>query len=134
VPFTPALEARLAAIQARRSTQQIVPLDAEIVLSEKTGLPYNANQFSKLFRKVRAEAAKGNFVSIADKQFLDLRDTAVTRLALAGCTIPEIRAITGHTLETVHQILQHYLAMDDRMAAAGIERLKAWMTEEGIAI
>lgn len=135
VPFTPALEARLAAIQARRSSQQVVPLDAEVVLEEKTGLPYTQNRFSKLFRKVREKAAAHkDFAAIATKWFLDLRDTAVTRLALAGCTVPEIRAITGHTLETVHQVLQHYLALDDRMATNGIERLKAWMAEEGIAI
>lgn len=135
VPFTPALERRLAEIQARRASQAVVPLDAEIVLEERTGLPYTPNRFSKLFRKVRVRAAEGEEnAAIADKMFLDLRDTAVTRLALAGCTVPEIRAITGHTLETVHQVLQHYLALDDRMAASGIERLKTWMAEEGIAI
>ena len=61
------------------------------------------------------------------KQFPDLRDTAVARLALAGCTVAEIRAITGHTLETVHKVLKHYLALDDRMADAGIAKLKNWM-------
>jgi hypothetical protein len=71
---------------------------------------------------------------LAGKWFLDLRDTAVTRLALAGCTVAEIRAITGHTLETVHQVLKHYLALDDAMARAGIERLVTWLKEQGIAI
>lgn len=71
---------------------------------------------------------------LPDKLFLDLRDTAITRLALAGCTIPDIRSITGHSLETVHAVLKHYLAIDDRMAAAGIAKLTAYLAEEGIAI
>jgi hypothetical protein len=30
--------------------------------------------------------------------------------------------------------LKHYLALDERSAQAGIDRLKAWMVEEGIAV
>lgn len=84
---------------------------------------------------MRKQASKTDgFQSISGKQFLDLRDTAVTRLALAGCTMSEIRAITGHMFETVHKIMQHYLALDDRMADAAISKLKSWMDEEGIAV
>ena len=35
---------------------------------------------------------------------------AVTRLALVGCTEAEIATITGHSLKTVHRILERYLA------------------------
>ena len=43
--------------------------------------------------------------------FHDLRGTAVTRLALAGCTEAEIATITGHSLRDVRAILDtHYLA------------------------
>ena len=35
----------------------------------------------------------------------DLRRMAVTRLALSGCTVPEIAAITGHSLRDVEVIL-----------------------------
>ena len=38
--------------------------------------------------------------------FNDLRGTAVTPLAEAGCTIPEIVSITGHTLQSAHRILE----------------------------
>jgi integrase len=42
--------------------------------------------------------------------FNDLRGTAVTRLALAGATEPEIATITGHSLKQVRSILdKHYL-------------------------
>jgi integrase len=37
--------------------------------------------------------------------FHDLRGTAVTRLALSGCTVPEIATITGHALGDVRSIL-----------------------------
>ncbi len=37
-------------------------------------------------------------------------------------------------MQTIHHVLTHYLALDDRMADAAIERLKVWMVEEGIAI
>ena len=42
---------------------------------------------------------------ITDLHFHDLRGTAVTLLAEAGCTTPQIAAITGHSLETVTKIL-----------------------------
>jgi len=36
---------------------------------------------------------------LSDLHFHDLRGTAVTRLVLSNCTVPEIAAITGHSLE-----------------------------------
>ena len=35
-------------------------------------------------------------VNIEDLWFMDLRRTAVVRLAEAGCSVPEIAAINGH--------------------------------------
>jgi site-specific recombinase XerD len=143
VPFTPALAERMAAIRTRRAAEAVTALDtaAVVVLDERSGQRYDGHRFRKLFRKVRDQAAAACHANgdpirsnIAAKQFWDLRDTAVTRLALAGCTIPEIRAITGHELETIHEVLKHYLALDDRMAIESIRKLKAYMAEEGIAI
>ncbi|MFA7504264.1 MAG: tyrosine-type recombinase/integrase [Burkholderiaceae bacterium] len=136
VPFTPALKERVEAIRRRRRAGDVAEIETgrHLIVSERTGEGYDEHDFRKRFREVREKAATGDFVSIADKQFLDLRDTAVTRLALAGCTVPEIRAITGHSLASIHQVLKHYLALDDAMADAAIARLKAWMAEEGIAV
>lgn len=39
-------------------------------------------------------------------RFNDLRGTAVTLLAEAGATVPQIASITGHTLESVTRILE----------------------------
>jgi integrase len=61
--------------------------------------------------------------------FHDLRGTAVTRLALAGATVPEIGAITGHSLRDVQSILDtHYLAHDPELAANAIAKLEANIT------
>ncbi len=45
-----------------------------------------------------------------DITFHDLRGTAVTRLAEAGCTEAEIASITGHSVKSVGAILDRYLA------------------------
>ena len=136
VPMTPQLEARLAAIKARRRhpSGSVVPfqIDSHVVLDER-GNQYKSDWFRKQWAIVRADVAR-ELPAVASKQFLDLRDTAITRLALAGCTVPQIRAITGHSMETIHQVLQHYLVLDDALAIGAIERLKTWMAEEGIAI
>jgi hypothetical protein len=38
---------------------------------------------------------------LADAWYMDHRDTAVTNLAEAGCTVPEICAISGHSERSV---------------------------------
>jgi integrase len=55
----------------------------------------------------------------------DLRGSAVTRLAEAGATVPEIAAITGHSLADVEAILDaHYLGRTTTLAAPGMEKLE----------
>jgi hypothetical protein len=50
----------------------------------------------------------------------------VTRLALAGCTVPEIAAITGHSLRDVEAILEaHYLGGQVELAEQAIVKLDA---------
>lgn len=134
VPFTQPLADRIDAIKRRRLQGPIIHLaSSQQLVLRADGEPYSGYRLNVHFRKVRTELSK-TMPSILEKKFLDLRDTSVTRLALARATIPMIAAITGHSLKTIHQILEHYLALDDRMAADGIERLKKWMDEEGIAI
>jgi hypothetical protein len=135
VPLTDQLAARLEAIKARRRTvSSIIDLaSARRIFVRPDGRDYDEWKLRADYGKIRHCVVKVH-ETFAGKQFLDLRDTAITRLALASCTVAEIRAITGHSMETVHQVLKHYLALDDRMATAGIDRLKDWMKEEGIAI
>ncbi len=64
-------------------------------------------------------------IGITDVTFNDLRGTAVTRLAIAGCTEAEIATITGHTLRDVRSILDsNYLNRDVAMAVSAIRKLE----------
>ena len=54
---------------------------------------------------------------------MDLRRTAVVHLARAGCSVPEIAAITGHSVSLTVSILEVYLPRDSEMAAAAISKL-----------
>ncbi|WP_054111158.1 hypothetical protein [Brevundimonas sp. AAP58] len=45
-----------------------------------------------------------------------VRVAPVVQLACAGCTVPEIAAITAHTLQSVHTILTTYLPRDGTVA------------------
>jgi hypothetical protein len=50
----------------------------------------------------------------------------VTRLTIAGCSVPEIAAITGHRLKQVETILDsHYLSRDSAPSVSAIRKLEA---------
>lgn len=69
--------------------------------------------------------------SLADLRDQDLRDTAVTWLASAGATIPEICAVTGHSLQSATQILRHYLATNADQADAAMLKLARYLDRKG---
>lgn len=69
--------------------------------------------------------------SLTDFTDQDLRDTAVTWLALAGSTIPEIISVTGHTAQSATLILKHYLARHPEMADSAISKMVAWYDADG---
>lgn len=69
--------------------------------------------------------------SVADFWEMDFRDTAVTWLGLAGCSVPEICAITGHTLQSATIVLRHYLAQHPEMADSAISKMVAWYEGDG---
>ena len=57
--------------------------------------------------------------------FHDLRGTAVTRLAVVGCSEAEIATITGHSLRDVRSILDaNYLHRDAALAESAIRKLE----------
>ena len=63
------------------------------------------------------------------KRFQDLRDTAVTWLFESGCTEAEIATITGHSLQTVRDILdRHYFSRSDTLARSAGAKLGAFLT------
>jgi hypothetical protein len=130
-PMTPAMRARVAQVLARRGQDDVVRLDTLILRPD--GRLYDKKTFNNDFLRVR-EAAEAIDFSFSELKYLDLRDTAVTRLALAECTMAEISAITGHSLKTIQQIMKHYLVMQPEMADAAIRKLNTWMEKEGIAL
>jgi integrase len=87
--------------------------------------PWTGDGFRSSFAKA-CERAK-----IDGLTFHDLRGTAVTRLALAGCTTAEIAAITGHSLKDLGAIIdRHYLSRTDEMSENAIRKLEK-RTETG---
>ncbi len=91
---------------------------------------YKPGHFRHEFARLR-EAVALKIPSIAKKHFADTRDTAVTRLAEATCTIAEICSITGHSEQSATQILRHFLPTTDRMADSAIKKYTAYLEAQG---
>jgi integrase len=90
-----------------------------IILTTADGKPWTPDGFRASWRKASAKAR------VVGVTFNDLRGTAVTRLALAGCTEAEIATITGHSLRDVRSILDtHYLYRDAALAESAIRKLE----------
>ncbi len=109
VPVGTPLKAMLDATQRR----------SPLVLLNSDDRPWTADGFRSSWRKACAAAG------VEGVTFNDLRGTAVTRLALAGCTEAEIGTITGHSLRDVRSILDaHYLHRDPALADSAIKKLE----------
>ncbi|WP_456679630.1 MULTISPECIES: hypothetical protein [unclassified Bradyrhizobium] len=73
------------------------------------------------FRTAWGKAFDRAKLADADMHFHDLRGTAVTRLALSGCSIAQLAAITGHSPRDVDEILKaHYLGGQAELAEQAI--------------
>ena len=109
IPVGAPLKAALDAA-AKRST---------IMLTTADGKPWTPDGFRASWRKACKRAG------VVGVTFHDLRGTAVTRLAIAGCTEPEIATITGHALRSVRAIIDtHYLNRDPALAESAIRKLE----------
>ena len=88
---------------------------AVTICTTSHGSPWTSDGFKSSWAKVKPK----------DLTFHDLRGTAVTRLAVAGCTVPEIMSISGHSLASVQTILEkHYLHSDPRIAESAVIKLE----------
>lgn len=143
IPLHPRLKARYEAAQERRRSLGVTA--PTILWNEATRKAWNADTFRHTFTEIRSVAAQlvpslaaGAVIGPlpadtwpqgappADAWFMDTRDTAVTMLAEAGCTVPEICAITGHDEDSAYKILKHYMALNGAMADAAIGKLLAY--------
>jgi integrase len=96
------------------------PKRSTLILVSSDDKPWTPDGFRSSWRKACKKAG------IDGVTFNDLRGTAVTRLALAGCTEAQIASITGHSLRDVRSILDsHYLHRDPALAEAAIQKLEA---------
>jgi integrase len=101
-----------------KSLLDVAPKRSTIILTNSDGKPWTSDGFRASWRKACAAAGVG-------VTFHDLRGTAVTRLAVAGCSEMEIATLTGHSLRDVHAILDaHYLNRDPALAESAIRKLE----------
>lgn len=90
------------------------------------GSAISSQRMSPGARRTVAEAADLSKIQLpgvaqpVDLHFHDIRGTAVTLLSEAGCTQQQIATITGHSLKTVHRILERYLARTRGLAEEAI--------------
>ena len=105
------------------------PLRALLDVSERRGPLILTNTFGRCwtsdgFRTSWAKARER--AGISGLTFHDVRGTAVVRLAIAGASVPQIAAVTGHSLKDVEAILDaHYLGRDIQLAEAAVLKLEA---------
>ncbi|WP_425456850.1 tyrosine-type recombinase/integrase [Cereibacter sediminicola] len=111
IPVAAQLREALEAAKARRKTLTIC--------ETSRGQPWTSDGFKTSFGKAQAAA------SIEGVKLHDLRGTAVTFLAIAGRSVPEIAALTGHSLKDAEAILsKHYLGRDRRLGESAVAKLE----------
>jgi len=91
-----------------------------LILTNTLGRPGTSDGFRTSWGKTCERAG------IDGLTFHDLRGTAVVRLAIAGASVVQIAAVTGHSLKDVEAILDaHYLGRDIQLAEAAVLKLEA---------
>ncbi|MHA1546583.1 MAG: tyrosine-type recombinase/integrase [Alphaproteobacteria bacterium] len=115
-PATLALKAMLDGMERRNA----------LILTTPTGRPWSKRYFSQAWQQARDKAKItwiGDDGETRALHFHDLRGTAVTMLAEAGCTIPEIAAITGHSFAHANKVIEIYLHRTRHLADRAIDKL-----------
>jgi integrase len=103
--------------RALRAVLDKMDRKSPLILTTPSGRAWTKRYFNEHWHEASLDAG------ISDLHFHDLRGTAVTMLAEAGCTIPEIAAITGHSLKHVTHILEVYLSRTRALSDAAIIKL-----------
>ncbi|PDT80605.1 hypothetical protein [Sinorhizobium sp. BJ1] len=127
MPEAPELRKRLLAAEQRRKTAEVI--SPYVILNEEDWKPFKADRYRRRYEDIRRAAAR-QLPSLKTLRDQDFRDTAVTWLAMADCTIPQICAITGHSFKTANDILKHYLAMNPDLADSAMAKMITWFEKE----
>jgi integrase len=114
---------RVPCTKALKATLDAAPRRGAVVLTTKTGRAFTKRYFAEQWEQTCKVAG------ITDLHFHDIRGTTVTMLAEAGCTLPEIVAITGHTLRRAQDILDKNLARTSKQAESAIAKLENVMKQ-----
>lgn len=97
-----------------------MPVKLGHVLHGSRGMPWTSDEFGSSWKKARKK------LGISGVTFMDLGGGgAVTRLALAGATLPEISTVTGHPMTAIREIPEaHYLYCERVLGGAASEKHK----------
>jgi integrase len=96
-----------------------IPYRSPTILTNSYGRPWTSDGF----RAFWGRAIKS--LGISGLTFHDLRGSAITRLAEAGCSESEIAAFTGHSHRDVGEMLdRHYMSRTNALAESGMQRLE----------
>jgi hypothetical protein len=95
----------------RRANRQIA---RDALRGQPLPKPKRARQREAAKRAVRARLLTG-------LQRRDIRRTGMVQLALAGATIPQIAALSGHSIEHTTRIIETYVPRRADIALAGVE-------------
>ena len=99
VPVSDDLRAMLAIVEK--------PDSLYLFTDAATGKPWDEQRLGHVFAAIRTRS---------DLQLRALRHSCVVQQARAGCTVPEIASVTGHSPFSVEQILRKYLPRDNQVA------------------
>ena len=124
IPVTAELKVALDDAKRARAAGKVVAFeqDGRILINENTGRAWlNTVRLDERFRRICRAAGIPD-----DMQFRDLRRTATTQLAEAGCSLHEIAAIGGWAVDTVAKMMAVYGKVNKTMADHAIEKLEAY--------
>jgi integrase len=108
---------------ALRSLMDSLPRCGPLIFTTATGRAWQKRYVARHFEAARAKAAKV-LPEVAALHFHDTRGTAITMLAEAGASVPEIAAITGHSYRTITSILEKYLSRTRHLAEMAMAKLE----------
>ena len=122
----------IACTKALKKMLDEAPRTSTFILTRADGKPWITNNDDKaLWKAWHARMEDAGFYAKPMKEMTkkekqaclhihDLRGTAVTLLAEAGATVPQIAAITGHSLDSASRILSRYMSMTPALAKAAM--------------
>jgi hypothetical protein len=133
----PPLVARLEQMRLRREASGWTC--AELVVDHHTGNGFKESTLQHRFLALRKMIAAGRpdlglapMPSLAKKQMKHFRSTLGTWMKNAEVPDNQFAAVTGHSLQSLPQVMPHYYDPGEADAAAAMNTLWAWMQKQGM--